>query len=264
MTVLQSILLGMLQGATEFLPVSSSGHLAVVRSLWGLTEIPLLYDVLLHVATLLVVVIVFRTPIVTILGAVGRFVRRKNSPEDRPYLRLVLIIALASVFTAIIGYGISTLDVGRNPKVVSALFIVTGAILIAAHFAKGTHDYGSLGPKAAIITGVAQGFGVFPGISRSGITISAALAAGISRERAGEYSFLLSIPAILGALMLQLREGGELAQAVSTGALIAGFVASFVVGLLSLILLLRLVRRGQLYLFSLYLVPLGIVGLIAF
>jgi undecaprenyl-diphosphatase len=264
MTVLQSILLGILQGATEFLPVSSSGHLAVVRSLWGLTEIPLLYDVLLHVATLLVVVIVFRGPIITIFGALGRFIGRKSQPEDRPYLRLVLIIALASVFTAIIGYGVSMLEVGQNPKVVSALFIVTGVILIAAHFAKGSQDYGTLGPKAAIITGVAQGFGVFPGISRAGITISAALASGIARERAGEYSFLLSIPAILGALMLQLREGGELAQAVSAGALVAGFIAAFVVGLLSLILLLRLVRSGRLYLFSLYLVPLGIVGLIAF
>jgi undecaprenyl-diphosphatase len=264
MTILQAILFGVIQGATEFLPVSSSGHLAVLKSVLDLTEVPILFDVLLHVATLIVVVIVFRERIAKILVSLGRWIGRRATGEDAPNLRLAWVIVIATVVTGALGLALNELDVGMQPRIVSVLFIVTGLILIGAHFVSGARGYRDVGLKDALIVGAAQGFGVLPGISRSGITISASLAAGLSRERAGEFAFLISIPAILGALVLSLRDAGELAAAVPPAALIAGFAAALVVGLVSLMLLVRMIRRGRLFYFSFYLIPLGIAGIIWF
>jgi len=147
---------------------------------------------------------------------------------------------------------------------VSALFIVTGGILWWTRYKQGTINYGTIGMKQGLITGFGQGLGVLPGISRSGITISAALVSGMDRERAGEYSFLMSIPAILGALILKLKEADALFSSASPMIVAAGFVSAFIVGMLSLLLLLSLVRKGRLYLFSFYLLPLGIAGLLFF
>jgi undecaprenyl-diphosphatase len=113
-----------------------------------------------------------------------------------------------------------------------------------------------------MIVGLAQGVGVLPGISRAGITISVALLLGLDRQKAGEFSFLIAIPAILGALLLQLRDAGTLLELVDPIALLVGFAASFAIGLLSLLLLLRVVRKGQLALFSIYLIPLAVISFI--
>lgn len=262
MSATQALILGVVQGITEFLPVSSSGHLLVLKHLFGLQEVPILFDVLLHIATLLVVILVFRKRIGQILAAIGRWIVRRHRQTDSEYLRLAVVVIIASVFTGVMGVVISELDFAWDPRVAGALFIVTAVILVASHFAKGTTGYATVGFKEAAITGIAQGFGVFPGISRSGITISGALFAGLSRERAGEFAFIISIPAIIGALGLTLRDAGELAAAVPPPALIAGVVAAFVVGLASILLLLRIVRRAKLWVFAFYLVPLGIATLI--
>ncbi len=262
MTFLQALFLGALQGVTEFLPVSSSGHLVLSRRLLGLSEIPILFDVLLHLSTLIVVIIIFRRPIVEVLGSTGRFLTRKTKTDDRENLRLAWIIIVATIPTGILGIVISFLHMENHPKVVSVLFMVTGALLIGSHFMKGKKQYGEIGVKEALFTGIAQGCGVFPGISRSGITISAALFAGLDRKKAGEYSFLIAIPAIIAAFFYELKDAGELAATVAPGPLAAGIVSSFVVGLISLLLLLRLVRGGKLYFFSFYLIPLGVAGLI--
>lgn len=264
MTLLQAVLLGALQGVSEFLPVSSSGHLVVFRRLIGLESIPVLFDVLLHLATLLVICIVFRTRIYRILVSLFRWIRLKTRDEDRENLRLLVALVVATVVTALVGLGISFLDVGAYPKIVSGLFIVTAVILILSRFASGSREYGDLGIREGLITGFAQGLGVLPGISRSGIVISASLAAGIKREKAGEFSFLISVPAVVGAFVLELRDAGALAAEVSGGALAAGMISSFVVGFASLLLLLNLLRRAKIHLFAWYLIPLGIVGLIFF
>jgi undecaprenyl-diphosphatase len=264
MTLMQSIMLGVLQGVTEFLPVSSSGHLVVLRRFMNLQEVPILFDVLLHVATLFVVLIVFRDRVGRIIVALGRALIGKKDEEDGENLRLFWVIILATAITGVIGIGLEQLEAGRNIKLVSALFIVTGGILWWTRFQQGTVNYGTLGMKQGLITGIGQGLGVLPGISRSGITISAALVSGMDREKAGEYSFLLSIPAILGALLLKLKEAEALFSSISPMVVAAGFASAFFVGLLSLLLLLRLVRRGRLYLFSFYLVPFGIAGLLFF
>ncbi len=262
MTYGESLLLGAIQGVSEFLPVSSSGHLVVMKNLMDLQGIPLLFDVLLHVATLFVVLLVFRDRVGRILTAIGKTLVGKRDEEDRENLRLLGIILVSTIMTGLIGFGLEGMDWFGNVKLVSVLFIVTGLLLIATRFARGAVGYGTIGMRHGLITGIAQGFGVLPGISRAGATIAAALLSGMSREKAGEYSFLISIPAIAGALLLQLKDAETLLNSVSPAVIAAGFAASLIVGLISLLLLLHIVRRGRLYLFSFYLIPLGIAGLL--
>ena len=194
MTLLQSIILGALQGIAEFLPVSSSGHLVVFRNFMNLGEISPLFDILLHVATLAVVIIVFRKIILEMIKSLFRFFLRRSDESDRVNLRLILVILLASVFTAALGFFIQSFDVSNKPKLVSILFLVTAAVLLLTRFIKVEGaGYEKAGVKTAVITGIAQGLAVLPGISRSGMTIASSLYAGIDKEKAGEYSFLLSI-----------------------------------------------------------------------
>ncbi len=264
MSLWQSVFLGILQGVSEFIPISSSGHLVVARALMGLElgEIPLLYDVILHIATLLVVVIFFRQRVLKILAAVVRWVTRRTTTDDAVDLKLAWLVLVATVITVVIGLSIRQLDLHLYPAVVAVSFLVTAVLLILAHFAGGTLDYNGIGIRHALIVGAVQGVAVIPGISRSGSTIWAALSSGISREKAGEFSFLLSIPAILGALVLELRHFGELGTVVSPLIMAAGFVSSLVFGFLSLSLLVMLIRGGKLWVFSIYLIPLGIAALI--
>lgn len=258
----QSLVLGIIQGISEFIPISSSGHLVVLRSIMNIGEIPLLYDVILHIATLIVVIVFFRTRISRMLGAILRWVACRSAEEDRQDLKLCVLVILATIVTVAIALVIRPLELHNHPGITSGAFLVTALLLVAAHFARGTIGYNGINHKHALIVGAVQGLAVIPGISRSGSTITAALYSGISREQAGEFSFLISIPAILGATVLEMRHIGELGAAVSPMALLAGFMASLIFGFLSLSLLVRLIRGGKLWVFSIYLVPLGIWGLI--
>jgi undecaprenyl-diphosphatase len=264
MTSIQSLLLGVLQGVAEFLPISSSGHLVLLRQLMDLGEVPLLYDVLLHVSTLIVVIIVFRKQIGSIFSSIWRALRAASGPEDRENLRLTLYILIATAVTGVVGFVLSRFEdlFFNRPRLVSLLLLVTALILLSTLIRRGRRDYLQIGFLGAVIVGLAQGIGVLPGISRAGITISVALLLGLDRQRAGEFSFLIAVPAILGALLLQLRDASALLELVDPVALLAGFAASFVVGLVSLLVLLRIVRSGQLALFSIYLVPLAVISFI--
>ena len=263
MSVVEAMLLGAVQGLTEFLPVSSSGHLAVLKHVFGQGEVPLLFDVLLHISTLAVVVIVFRARIAAIFASVfRRLVRRESRNSDAENLRIVWLGLAATVVTGVLGVTVSGLEPGRYPKLVGILFLVTAGLLVLTRFARGARGYEDMGGGRAVLAGFAQGLGVFPGISRAGITISAGMLSGMARRTAAEFSFLISIPAVLGALVLTLQDLGELSAAVPAPSLIGGLLSSFVVGLFSLKLVLRLVRGGRLYLFALYLVPLGILTLV--
>jgi undecaprenyl-diphosphatase len=259
MTLFQSVLLGLLQGLTEFLPVSSSGHLVVARRFMGLADIPVLFDVLMHLPTLLAVILVFRRRLAAIVLSIVHGLKGSADESDRVHLRLLAVLALATVATAVIGLVAARLmgDEGLPTRLVGVLFLATAAILIASRRARAEKGYAELGVREAIFTGFAQGLGVLPGVSRSGITLSASLLSGMKREEAGEYTFLLAIPAILGALVLKIDEAGALGVPVATVA--AGLVASFVAGLVALLLLLRVVRRGRMHLFAFYLVPLGLL-----
>jgi undecaprenyl-diphosphatase len=211
-----------------------------------------------------VVIIIFRSRIGSIFSSIWRAVKSTTGPGDRVNLRLILYILIATVVTGVVGFVLSRFEelFFNRPRLVSVLFLVTALFLLSTLLRRGRRDYLQIGFLGAVIVGLAQGVGVLPGISRAGITISVALLLGLDRQRAGEFSFLIAIPAILGALILQLREAGNLLEIVDPLTLLVGLAASFVIGLLSLILLLRVVRKGQLAVFSIYLVPLSVISFI--
>lgn len=268
MTFWKAVLLGLLQGLAEFLPVSSSGHLLLVRKGLGVGEIPVLFDILLHVATLVVVVVVFRKQVWRLIRALPSLFRKTKTEDERRSLRMIGMLLLSTLITGVIGLSLSRLDFLDNPKLVSAGFLFTAVILVFSSFVRPPKNWirsaGEVSLLSALITGVAQGIGVLPGVSRSGSTISAAVLTGMDRETAGEYSFILSIPAITGALLLDLKDAEGLFSTVNPWMVIAACLAAAISGFLALIFLIRLVKKGQLWWFALYLVPLGILGLIFF
>ena len=266
MTMLQALMLGIFQGVSEFLPISSSGHLLVLRELFGLSEVPRLFDVILHLATLLSVLVVFRSRVWGILSALARWAARRKDrhPSDAENLALVPPALAATAVTAAVGLAIEKYLPVQSLRAVSAFFLVTAALLLFSARFRGTRGYGRFGLGRGALIGLAQGIGVFPGVSRSGITISAGLAAGLDRDTAGEFAFLLAIPAIAGALLLELKDFSALGASVGAAPLAAGFLAAFAAGTAGLSLLMPLVRKGRLAWFAAYLIPLGLAGLFLF
>lgn len=282
MTILQSILLGALQGLTEFLPVSSSGHLAVVQYLFNLEEVPLLFDVFLHLATLLAVFIYFRKQIVEFFQVLYRWVFKKPAPEnglnvnglcktDLAGRKTIIAIIITTVITGVMGIASSKLIPELPLQFVFAGFIVTACLLIASGIISGVRakkesdaekEYTGITPLQAVIVGLFQGVGTLPGISRSGSTISGALFGGVNRQLAGEYSFIVSIPAILAAFLLEVKDLGKVTSSVGSLALIAGCVSAFVVGYVALALLMKIIKKGKLEWFAAYLITIGIAGLV--
>ncbi|MCM1320869.1 MAG: undecaprenyl-diphosphate phosphatase [Bacteroides sp.] len=296
MSILQAVCLGLLQGLAEFLPISSSGHLAVAQKLFHLEEIPLLFDVTLHIATLLAVIIIFRKKIALLFRVLGRWILKKSEPQDKNSLSVIAALLAGTAVTAVLGLVFSKLIPELPLQAVFAGFAVTAVLLIFAAFygnrahkqrcalqaenslkdadAQGANtsavhvqeeDSRQIFPqpisvKQGLFIGFAQGIGVLPGISRSGITISASLLAGMDRKSAGEFSFLISIPAVVGAFLLELKDLAELASSVSAVALAAGCLAAFVSGCLALKGLLKLVQNGKLAWFAWYLIPLAAAG----
>ncbi len=264
MSIIDSIFLGIVQGLTEFLPVSSSGHLAVMKYFLELKDVPILFDVILHVGTLIVVLIFFRRRIAAILVSIFHLIVGERSEEDRENLWLTVLIIFATLVTGIVGVFLSNYEntFTRNMPFVSLMFLLTAVILLVGGRRKlpegEAKGYKKLSIGNSLLVGLAQGIGVLPGISRSGITISSSLFLGMEREKAAEFSFLISIPAILGAVILELKDIGRLIKLVSVTNLLVGFVTSFITGYLALAFLVRIVKRGRIYVFSFYLVPLGI------
>ncbi len=285
MTTLQGFLLGALQGLAEFLPISSSGHLAVVQNLFGLDDVPLLFDVFLHLATLLAVCIYFWKKIWALLKCLGRWIARKPMPEnqksddllcgsDEMGRKTIIAIILSTIVTGGMGIFSSKVIPDLSIKVTCAGFIVTSVLLIvSAAIQKHRETVAAAGPVTgdgskgiskiqALIIGFMQGVGTLPGISRSGSTIAGAMFCGVDRNIAGDYSFIISIPAILGAFILELKDLGEMSDAVGLAPIIVGCTAAFIVGYLSLALLMKMIRKGKLQYFACYLIPLGILGMI--
>jgi undecaprenyl-diphosphatase len=263
MNTIEALLLGLLQGVAEFLPISSSGHLAVAQHLFALSDLPVLFDVFLHLATLAAVFLYFRQKIWTLLCALFRWVGRKPAPGDSSLLRMIAALLAGTAVTAVFGLALEKFIPQMPVKVVCGGFIITALILIvSSRIAAGSKPVGTVTVAQGLIIGLAQGIGVLPGISRSGATIAGALFVGVDRKTAGEFSFLLSIPAILGAFVLELRHLDALSGAVSGSVLLAGCAAAFASGLGALVLLMRLIQRGNLAWFAAYLIPLGIAGIV--
>ncbi|MGL4981338.1 MAG: undecaprenyl-diphosphate phosphatase [Treponemataceae bacterium] len=270
MTIFEAVLLGALQGIAEFLPISSSGHLLLAQKILHIQEQPLLFSVFLHLATLLAVVIFFHKIIRDLILAFWRIIRRKTQQGDDEKLKIILALLIATAITAGIGLSLSKFIPLIPPKIVSIGFIVTALILILADTANrrsnkqsASHEkIKTLTIAKSLIIGIAQGLAVLPGISRSGITISTAIFCNIDRKTAGEFSFLLSIPAILGAFILEARHLTSETFNIPVATLIIGCLVAFISGLLSLFIFIRLIKKGNFAWFSLYLIPLGIVGLL--
>jgi len=267
-TPIFALLLGTLQGLTEFLPISSSGHLALAQHFFGAAgpgSEHVAFDVVLHVATLLAVVLVYRHSLVA-LARRGFAAARSAESYRRPLstiqsseeLRLLLALALGSLPTAVIGllFQERLESLFDRPAVVASMLLVTGALLsLPRLLGAQPHEENVVRPWQALLIGIVQGLAITPGISRSGSTISVALLLGIAPALAARFSFLLSIPAILGALLLKL---GDLDFATTSGLELAlGFASAFIVGCASLAVLLAMLRRGRFSLFAIYCFVLG-------
>ena len=264
MNIIEALGLGLLQGATEFLPISSSGHLVVARKWLGIAEPPLLFDVLLHVATLVVICHQFRHRLAALIRAAALLVTGRAGAADRPDLRLLAAIVAATAATALVGLAVSRLLLpsARTLSAVSAAFIATGLILLATRLRRKHPAAREPGLWLAIAVGIAQGIAVLPGISRAGVTVAVCLFGGMDRRRAGELAFLVSVPAVLGALALSLDDAGGLIRETGAPALAAGFTAALLMGALCLRALLAVLHRDRLAWFAAYLLPLGVLGLL--
>jgi undecaprenyl-diphosphatase len=251
-TLIEVFILAVVQGLTEWLPVSSSGHLVITQKLLGL-ELPLIYSVMMHVGTLIVILIVFRKDITDILKALAK--RDLQTPEGR----LALYIVLGSVPIALVGFffrdAIESLF--SNLTAVGAALIITGTILAVSEKRKGNRQLGTLD---SILIGIAQAVAIVPGISRSGATVSTGLLRKIDKQTAFRYSFLLSVPAILGATLVEAKD-------LATGnidliPLFIGVIVAMTVGYVSLKLLQEIVMKEKLHLFATYCLTVGIAILV--
>lgn len=265
MSVIQGILLGILQGIAEFLPISSSGHLAVAQNLFGLSEVPLLFDIFLHLATLAAVCLYFWKKIWDLFKSLGKWIARKELEEsDKTNLRMIIAIILSTIVTGVIGIFTSKFVPDMPIKIVCAGFLVTSALLIISSILEKKSGEGTLIPtkKQALFIGLMQGIGTLPGISRSGSTIAGSLLCKVDRKTAGDYSFIISIPAILGAFILELKDINEVSETIGGAPIAAGCAAAFAVGYISLTFLMKLIRKGKLQWFAAYLIPAGILGML--
>ena len=271
MTILEAIVLGILQGITEFLPVSSSGHLVLMQHFLGIKESQVFFDVMLHFGTLGAVIIVYYQ----LIGSMVRtgfsaffeadFYRHPRlTINNTPHLRLIWFLLLGSIPTGLIAllFKDSLEAIFGKPMVVAVMLIVTGLILQLSRFGQRRLQAETpLRSGHAPLIGIAQGLAITPGISRSGATISISLLLGLSPQVAAQYSFLLSIPAILGAVVLKLKDVGEIT--IAPAVIIVGTLTSFIVGYIALRFLLAILNRGKFSIFSYYCFALGIVAAVS-
>jgi len=251
---IKAILLGVIQGLTEFLPVSSSGHLLLARKYLGLSEAGLFLDTMLHFGTLLAVIAVFWRDIIEMI--------------KRPFGRLPLLIVAGTIPTAVIGLVFKDFfeGIAVSGATVGWDFLATGVILWLADSIKdrGIKEIDDITYGDSLIVGTLQGAAILPAISRSGLTIAGALFQGIDRKAAARFSFLLSIPAIMGATLLQAADifDGK-TESIGTLPLVLGTLTAAVTGFIAVKWMIKIIQRGSLKGFAVYVWILGIGTLLA-
>lgn len=253
---LTALVLGLIQGVTEFLPVSSDGHLAIGAHLFGLNDAPLALSVALHAGTLLATVLAFRSDLVKLARETWEGRRDVAALRESETGRFILAVVVATIPTGLIGLSMKdAVEAWSHDTQIVAACLMWSAVMVAlTRLGRGEQEVPTL--RQAFFIGIAQGLAVLPGLTRSGSTISVAMLLGISGAAAFRFSFLCSLPAVTGAVLLELGNPAELI-ALGWPALL-GAVVAFVSGCASLLLLRGLVHRGNLYLFAFYLVPLAI------
>lgn len=274
MTYLMSVILGAVQGVAEFLPISSSGHLTLLQHFFGMEQADNLFNILLHFATLLAVCVVYFQDIVEMIVEFFAFLRdlvtRKSShgnpPEARRLILLLIVGTLPLVAVLLIKDQVEAL--GNSPAFVSCALLVTGCILFFSdRMGRGSKTAKNATLKDVLLVGVAQGLATIPGISRSGSTISAGMACGFDRKFAVRYSFLMSLPAVLGATLLEVVDVLQAPQGIPDGMLpkyLLGMAVSSVVGYFSIKLVNLLASKGKFGAFAYYCWAAGIVSLVAY
>ncbi len=264
MTTVQAIILGIVQGLTEFLPVSSSGHLVLFSQLFNVQESSLVFEVMVHVGTLLAVLVVFRAEVWSLIAAFFKLLHKpgdaKRLVNDDPGCRLLLAIVLGTIPAVVVALVLKEQieQLFSNSLFVGFMLILTGTILyVTERHEVTTKEMSKMSVKDAIIIGCGQAVAIIPGISRSGTTIAVGLFRGLDRESAARFSFLLAIPTILGALVLSLKNLFSGTGAMGTGVLAAGFVAAALTGYVAIQFLLDMIKKGKLIWFSYYTWAIG-------
>lgn len=277
MSVLYAILLGIIQGITEFLPVSSFGHISIIQNMLKIQRGPgILFETMLHMGTLAAVFMAFHKDVVhvfaelvgmlmDIIGNANLYIRNKRTGKHLNYARIInssyrkfaVLLLVSMIPTAAIGYTARRLVVKSavTPLMSGIGLLITGIILLVVDFSKsgGTRASRDANYSHAMWIGICQGLSVFPGISRSGVTISAALLCGFSRAFAVKYSYLLSVPAIVGSMFLEIEEFTSPGMSIGQGfSFVLGMIVAGIVGYFTIRFLLKLVHKRKLRYFAYY------------
>lgn len=285
MSFLEAILMGVIQGLTEFLPVSSSGHLALFKILFGVeTDTGMFFDVLLHLGTLLAIFAVFYRDIFYMVAEgfaiIGDFFRnvgifagnvfaRKDQPYykliDNSYRKFVMLVVVSTIPTGIIGYvAADVVEAASEILIIPGCCLIMTAVLL---FVSDRVEVGTKTPKTvtysnAFFIGICQGFATLPGLSRSGTTITVCLLSKFNRKFAVKYSFIMSIPAILGAVVLKLTDLSEISVTASdVGCYLAGILCAAVVGYICIRTMLVVVKRRKFTIFAVYCLLVGAISI---
>jgi len=260
--LIESLILGLVQGLTEFLPVSSSGHLVIVEGLFGIRSNDIIFEILVHFGTLLAVLVYFRKTIAAIIRAIVSALLRKSDEESGAGLRLAVFLIVGTIPAVIIGLAFKDLIVQAfdSPRWASAMLLVTALILFSTRW---TLDKSKPNNTLRSLTiGFAQALAIMPGISRSGSTISMGMWLGMNKSEAAEFSFLLSVPAIAGAMVLELPSMiSNFSSPELLPVYLAGTAMSAIIGYISIAYLMKIIKKGKFFYFGLYCLLVGLLGI---
>ncbi len=258
MEILDAIILGIIQGLTEFLPVSSSGHLELGKAILGDNSVPeesLLFTVILHFATALSTIVVFRKDIWEIISGLLKF----KWNEESQFSVKIIISMLPAVFVGLFFEEQLEAFFGGNIRFVGFMLLVTAVLLYFADKAKDTDKKVSF--KNAFIVGISQAIAMLPGISRSGATISTSVLLGVDKSKAARFSFLMVVPLIFGKIVKDLLSGDLTFNGENNVAMGAGFIAAFIAGLAACTWMIKLVRKSKLSYFAIYCLIVGLIAI---
>jgi len=261
MNNLEGLAYGIMQGLTEFLPVSSSGHLFLLKSLFNDQDIPVLFDILLHIASLFAVILFLHKDLAKMAYSVIFYyphkIKRTLKREEIEYFNIFINMLISTLVTFIF-YELIIKRIPINKITVSSFFLINALMLYSTRFFK-KNKIREIYFLSALIIGLFQGFGILPGISRSGSCITAGIICLVNKETVGKYAFILSIPAILGGFLLDIDQYNSLIQ-ISIGSIILGMISSFIIGLVCLNFLFFIINTGKIYYFSIYSIIISILG----
>lgn len=259
MDIIDSIILGIIQGLTEFLPVSSSGHLELGKAILGDDSVPeesLLFTVILHFATALSTMVVFRKDILTIIKGALKF----QWNEDLQFVSNIVVSMIPAVIVGLFFEEQLEALFGSNILLVGCMLIVTAILLYLADKAKDTSKKVSF--KNAFVIGISQAIAMIPGISRSGATISTSVLLGNDKTKAARFSFLMVVPLIFGKITKDILSGDLSFESQNITALSVGFIAAFIAGLFACTWMIALVKKSKLSYFAIYCVIIGLIAIV--